>query len=120
MNNLILCAANKIRVLKPNGETLNLIVADAGHFQKNMQSIFKLLRELGCDLGPDSSCDDNGQGFLDSFGEFHNRSDAYKIAIASGQPFNSEYTLPDDKLDSSCIRHFPKAIPLIEFMRKGN
>ncbi|ALY07210.1 hypothetical protein VmeM32_00224 [Vibrio phage vB_VmeM-32] len=120
MNNLILCAANKIKVTKPNGETVDLVVADSEHFQKNMQSVFKLLREFGCDLGPDQSCDDRGQGFLDSSGNFHNRSDAYKIAKSSGQPFNDEYILPNDKLDSSCIRHFPLETPLTKFMSKGN
>jgi len=114
--NLILCAANKYVVIKPSGEVETIVIPDSGHFCNNMQSITRLLRELGCNLSADSNEEDRGQGFINQNGEYLNRSEAYKIAKSSGQPFNDEYTLPNNKLDSSCIRHFDDSKRLKDYM----
>lgn len=106
MKNLIVCAANKYIVKKPNGETEKIVIPDSGHFCKNMQQIIKLLKSVGCVLEVDKDDEDRGQGFIDESSNYHNRKEAYKIVLESGQPFNKEYLLPNEKLDSSCIRHF--------------
>lgn len=114
--NLILCAANRYFVTTPNGEVHHMVVADNCHFGNNMRSVLKLLKELGCELQPDKSDGDRGQGFLDESGNYHSRSEAYKVATTSGQTFNPEYTLPQKKLDSSCIRHFNDNKELLEYI----
>lgn len=116
MKNLIVCAANKYIVTKPNGDQETITIADSCHFGKSMQPIIKLLKEAGYELTPDKKCGDRGQGFLDESGNYHNRSEAYKIAISSGQPFNPEYTLPNKRLDSNCIRHFDESKSLKDYM----
>ena len=103
--NRIVAAANKYNVTTPDGSTQELVIVDAGHFCDNMQATIKLLKSLGCTLKLVDD-DDRGQGFIDESSNYHNRSEGYKIAKASGQEFNDEFTLPNDKLDSSCIRHF--------------
>lgn len=114
--NIIVSAANHYKVVLPNGEVVeSLIIPDNCHFGRNMQDIIiKILKGLGCELTPHKESGDRGQGFINQNGEYFNRSDAYKIAKSSGQPFNDEYTLPDNKLDSSCIRHFDKSVVLSE------
>ncbi|UUW39724.1 hypothetical protein VP14_037 [Vibrio phage VPMCC14] len=116
MKKLILCAANRYFVTKPCGTVEHLVIPDNGHFCRNMQDIIRLLKELGCELKPDTSDGDRGQGFLDESGNYHSRSEAYIIAKESGQPFNDSYTLPDNKLDSSCIRHFDSDVSLRDYM----
>lgn len=106
--NLISSAANKYVVTLPDGEVKSIVLVDNCHGGRNMQEVWKLLKQLGCDIKPDKSVGDFGQGFIDESGWYHNRSESYKIAKSSGQPFNDQYTLPDNKLDSSCIRHFPE------------
>ncbi|QIW91109.1 hypothetical protein [Vibrio phage PG216] len=114
--NVISSAANAIRVTLPNGEQRDIVVADSCHFGRNMQSVFKLLKELGCTYEHRNELGDRGQGFINYCGEYFNRADSYEIAKESGQPFNDDYTLPDidgdgrKRLDSSCIRHFSKPI----------
>jgi hypothetical protein len=114
--NLILAAANRYFVTTPIGDVHEIVLVDSGHFCNNMQSVIKLLKALGCTLEEDTSVGDRAQGFIDESGRFHNRSEAYKIAKSSGQPFNSEYTLPNNKLDSSCIRHFGDYFELAEYI----
>ncbi len=105
--NLILAAANQITVTKGDVEK-ELILVDSCHFGRNMQEVMKFLREIGCTVDAKGiGLPDRGQGFIDESSNFHYRSESYKIATASGQLFNDDYTLPDNKLDSSCIRHIP-------------
>ncbi len=61
---IIMCAANRYWVKKPDGEEVNIVIADSGHFMPNMQAIIKLLKDLGCELTPDKSDGDRGQGFI--------------------------------------------------------
>lgn len=103
--NTISAAANIYRVTKDDA-TYELVLVDNCHMGRNMQAIFRAFRDLGCDVQLANDLPDRGQGFIDESGVYHNRSEAYVIAKASGQPFNDDYTLPDNKLDSSCIRHF--------------
>ena len=114
--NMIMAAANTINVELPNGEERSLYLVDNCHFGRNMQSITSLLRDLGCTV--DSKCvgqEDRGQGFINQNGQFFNRSEAYLIAKSSGQAFNDEYTLPKNKLDSSCIRHFTSKLDELKY-----
>ena len=103
---VILCAANKFNVYKDGVFLRKLVICDAGHFLNNMQDMMDLLEDSGHVLEPikDSSW---GQGFIDDVGEYYNREDAYKIAYESGQPLNQAYSLYDNSLDSSCLRHLP-------------
>lgn len=108
---MIMAAANTINVATPEGRTHTLVVVDNCHFGRNMQAIFKLLREVGCEV--DAKCvgmEDRGQGFINQNGSFLNRSESYLIAKKSGQPYNDQHTLPNNKLDSSCIRHFTEKL----------
>lgn len=114
--NLVLCAANRYFVTKPNGVVEHIVIADSGHFCNNMRDIIRLLKSLGCTLEADSSDGDRGQGFITQDGDYLSRSEAYKVATTSGQPFNPEYTLPNKKLDSSCIRHFNENKELSEYI----
>lgn len=105
---MISAAANVYEVYK-DGEYLNdVTLVDCCHMGRNMQSVYHTLKALGCTLKPKKELGDNGQGFIDECGGFYNRSEAFKIASKSGQPFNPEFILPTNRLDSSCIRHFPK------------
>jgi len=105
---MISAAANVYEVYK-DGEYLNdVTLVDCCHMGRNMQSVYHTLKALGCVLKPKKELGDNGQGFIDECGGFYNRSEAFKIASTSGQPFNPEFILPTNRLDSSCIRHFPE------------
>lgn len=95
-------AATIYTITYPDGRTNNLVIADNCHGGRNTLEILMAFKELGCVIKM------GDQGFIDESGIFHCRSESYKIAKASGQPFNDEYTLPGNKLDSSCIRHFPE------------
>jgi len=106
MKNMIVCAANRYFVTRPDGVVEHIVIPDSGHFCKNMADIIKLLKSLGCTLESDNSDGDRGQGFIDESSNYHSRSEAYEIVKASRQHFNKEYLLPNNKLDSSCIRHF--------------
>ncbi len=114
--NVISSAANAIRVTLPNGDVREVVVADSCHFGRNMQSVFKVIKELGGTIEHRYELGDRGQGFINYCGEYFNRADAYEIAKECGQPFNDNYTLPDNdgdgrlRLDSSCIRHFDNSI----------
>lgn len=114
---LVSSAANQVVVTK-NGVATTLVVVDNCHFGRNMQAIFKLLREDDYDINYNPEMEDRGQGFIDESGNFMNRSEAYKLASTSGQPFNTQYVLPNSKLDSSCIRHFPAKLKLSSFCEK--
>ena len=114
---LISCAACKITLVHETLPQRDLILADNCHFGRNMQGFIKLFLELGYTIEHPKDTD-RGQGFLDESGNYLGRSEAYKIAVSSGQPFNSNYTLPDYKLDSSCIRHFPKTKHLVDFCKR--
>ena len=106
---VILCAANKFNVYKDGVFLRELVICDAGHFLNNMQDMMDLLEDSGHVLEPvkDSSY---GQGFIGGVGEYYNREDAYKIAYKSGQPLNQAYSLSDNELDSSCLRHLPESV----------
>lgn len=113
--NKIIAAANVYRVTK-DGVTADLVLVDNGHMCRNMQTILHFLKDIGCEVKARNDLEDRGQGFIDESGHYYNRSEAYVIAKASGQPFNDNYTLPDNKLDSSCIRHFPVGTKLSDYM----
>lgn len=105
LKHLVSCAATKVVVSK-NGEQLEeLIIPDVCHFGRNFQSICSFLKNQGYSVKNIHT--DESQGFLDESGLYLTRSEAYKVAKESGQPFNDKYTLPGKQLDSSCIRHFP-------------
>lgn len=114
---MISAAANVFEVYDKNGNYLqDVTLVDCCHMGRNMQGVYHFLREeFGCTFKAKKELGDNGQGFVDESGHFHNRSDAFKIATSSGQPFNPEYTLSTNRLDSSCIRHFPEESNLYEY-----
>jgi hypothetical protein len=104
---LILAAANRFDVFK-DGEFLKTItLVDSCHMGRNMQGVSELLREQGFTIkaAKDYYDRDRSQGFIDESCNYHDRKEAYKIAKSSGQLFNDEFTLPRNRLDSSCIRH---------------
>ena len=68
----IVCAANKY---------LDIIVCGARHFDMVMHSQIKSMREK--ELPINSGC--WKQGFIDQFGNFHDRVAALAIAIEAGQ-----------------------------------
>jgi hypothetical protein len=108
--NLIVAAANAYDVYDDKGVFINTVVlVDNCHGGRNMSEVIKTFKLLGCSLKRSNLPEHDGdrqQGFIDECGHYHNRSESYKIAKQSGQWFNDEYTLPKNKLDSSCIRHF--------------
>lgn len=105
-HHVIVAAANKVEIWRDGEFVKDLVVVDNCHFGKNMGEIFKTFIGLGCEVKHSKVCKDRGQGFIDCHGNFYNRSGAYQIAKKSGQLFNDEFTLGEDRLDSSCIRHF--------------
>tara|TARA_R110000782_G_scaffold270483_1_gene371900 strand:- start:78336 stop:78695 length:360 start_codon:yes stop_codon:yes gene_type:complete len=110
-------AANAYTVFDKDGRFVqDIVIVDSCHFGRNMQSLLKLLESLGCKLVDRVELGDRGQGFIDQSGVYFNRADAYKVAKASGQPFNDQFVLPRDKLDSSCIRHFEKDTDWKEYL----
>ncbi|CAH9012532.1 conserved hypothetical protein [Vibrio phage 496E54-1] len=108
--NTIVAAANIMRVTSREGVTREITLVDNCHFGRNMQEIVHMLKAFGCKLDGNLPYEDRGQGFIDESGHYHNRKEAYEIVKASGQPFNEEYLLPDERLDSSCIRHFKRDV----------
>lgn len=94
-------AASEYIVTYPGGRVNKLIITDNCHGGRSTREILMAFSDLGCTIKMGE------QGFIDESGIFHDRSDSYKIAKASGQPFNDEFTLPGNQLDSSCIRYFP-------------
>lgn len=68
----IVCAANKL------GET---VVCSARHFDRRMHAAIDELKALG----DERSWAQSEQGFIDQFGEFHDRKAALVIADAAGQ-----------------------------------
>lgn len=100
---IITAAANIAKCYNKDGDLVKTYtLVDCGHYCKNMQELYKLLR----DVYPKVVTTADDQGFIDNSGNYYSREDAYTIAKNSGQPFNDEFTLPNNKLDSSCIRHF--------------
>lgn len=114
---MIVAAANIIRVTSREGVSREIILVDNCHFGRNMQEIIHTLEAFGCEVNGNLPYEDRGQGFIDESGFYHNRKDSYNIVKESGQPFNKEYLLPDQRLDSSCIRHFPVNTHWREFMQ---
>lgn len=105
---LILAAANRFDIFDQSGKKLKTItLVDSCHMGRNMQSVTSLLKELGLQVKVSSDYyhRDRSQGFIDESCNYFDRGEAYKIAKASGQFFNEKFTLPNEKLDSSCIRH---------------
>ena len=104
---MIMAATNIVKVTTPAGKVQDLVLIDNCHFGNNMREVIELLEELGCVVnGHGVGLPNRGQGFINQRGQNFNRSEAYVIAKESGQAFNDQYTLPNNKLDSSCIRHF--------------
>lgn len=115
----IVAAASTLKVTTPEGKEHSLVV-DSCHSGRNMQAIRALLVEVGCKVDMKGvGLPDRGQGFINQSGVFFDRSESYKIAKSSGQPFNDEYTLPDNKLDSSCITHFEYNLDDLEYHKES-
>lgn len=73
----IVCAANRFR-LKTGGF---IVVPGARHYSPDMAAVIDLLEEQ-LDT---RHVYDEGQGFIDQWGEYHNRHDALVIATYAGQ-----------------------------------
>ncbi len=118
---MISAAANVFEVFDKEGNYLqDVTLVDCCHMGRNMQGVYHFLREeFGCTFKAKKELGDNGQGFIDESGHFYNRSDAFKIATSSGQPFNPEFILPTERLDSSCIRHFPEEANLYDYGKEN-
>ena len=115
----IVAAANIMRVTSKEGVTREITLVDNCHFGRNMAEVVHMLQAFGCEVRYHLPYEDRGQGFIDESGEYHSRGEAYEIVKASGQPFNEEYLLPDNKLDSSCIRHFSNKVSWEEYLGKS-
>lgn len=113
---IIAAAANVYRVISPEGVTREITLVDSCHMGRNMQSTIAAFKAFGCEVQCINEMEDRGQGFINQNGHYFARSESYEIAIKSGQPFNKEYTLPRNKLDSSCIRHFKSDKPMQFYM----
>lgn len=117
---MIMAAANTINVVTPAGKEHTVVLVDNCHFGNNMRAVINLLKEVGCQV--DTKClgmEDRGQGFINQDGRFFNRSESYLIANNSGQAFNGKYTLPRNRLDSSCIRHFEYKLDDLEYHKEN-
>jgi len=87
----IVCACNI--VIGPDNIEYKLV--GARHFDMTMHSQLNLLIELWMKKGYDSGNRErlwthdmvNHQGFIDQFGNYHNRQEAWKIATNSNQIF---------------------------------
>ena len=86
--NAIICAAVR------NPET-NEIVKGYRHFDMHMQCEFELKKLDALKF--------TEQGFMDKFGNFKNRIEAYEIVTTSGQYFDSERNVSTHKLYSEGI-----------------
>lgn len=78
----IVCAANKYLIKYSPDEIEELVIAGARHWDSVMRGVWELLDEYLV------SCIDRNteeQGFIDQFGKFYNRKDAYNIAKENGQ-----------------------------------
>lgn len=114
---MISCAANVVDVSKDGKHLKTLVLPDNCHFGRNIQVIMKFLREEGYTVKANKDGLDRGQGFIDESGVYMGRGEAYTVAKESGQPFNDEHILPENKLDSSCIRHFPADCDLKDYTK---
>ena len=79
---IIVCAANRYG---------DLIVAGARHHDRVMNGVLRKIEGI-----PRKG----DQGFINQFGEFRTREEAYKIVQENGQPFNQERNGTGDKLYS--------------------
>ena len=84
MKQIIVCAA-----VRQN----DLIVTGARHFDKIMNNIIRSLD--GCMLLKNWE-----QGFIDQYGKFYNREDAYKLVQLNGQTFDTKRNTSKTKLYS--------------------
>ncbi|AUE23163.1 hypothetical protein FDI95_gp170 [Citrobacter phage CF1 ERZ-2017] len=73
----IVCAANRFE-LKTGG---HLVIPGSRHYSKDMAEVLDQVQDK---LVTDHVHDDN-QGFIDQWGEYHNRKDALIIATYAGQ-----------------------------------
>lgn len=75
---IIVCAANRVKD--------GTILAGVRHWDNIMYGVAKRLYDSDRSVfGIDTE-----QGFIDQYGRFYNRKDAYDIVQKSGQPFNQE------------------------------
>lgn len=76
----IVCAANRITYIDPQGHQRVVVLGGARHWDKTMNSVWDRIR-------PESEDDvlEVVFGFLDQNGNFYNRPDAWKIAERRGQ-----------------------------------
>lgn len=116
--NKIVSAANVYQVTLGDVSE-QIVIPDNCHMGRNMQVITKLFRQLGCEVKSCNHLEDRGQGFIDESGIYYDRKQSYVIAKASGQPFNDNYTLPGNRLDSSCVRHFASDKTLHDYMPRS-
>ncbi|AHK11239.1 hypothetical protein S14_130 [Shewanella sp. phage 1/4] len=113
---IIVAAANVYRVTNPEGITREVTLVDNCHGGRNMQEVVSAFKAFGCEVKMVKELEDLGQGFIDECGLYYDRGEAYLIAKSSGQPFNDQYTLPRNRLDSSCVRHFKSDEAWVNYM----
>lgn len=82
VNPRIFCAANKYLIEYSPNEIKELVIAGARHWDSIMGGVWDTLDDYTI------SCIDRNkeeQGFIDQFGNFYNRKDAYIIAKENNQ-----------------------------------
>lgn len=65
----------------------NLVIAGARHFDDVMHGV---IRRIFPTLERAAECSKSEQGFIDQFGRFYTREEAYDIVQSNGQAFNPE------------------------------
>lgn len=93
--NRIVAAAIKV-TLKPfveGGDPIEIIIVSPRHFDNVMKRIYNALEDRIIDKGHDK------QGFVDMYGNWHDREAALKIAIAANQILGNKL-FPENELHS--------------------
>lgn len=93
--NRIVAAANKVTLkpFKEGGDPIEIIIVSPRHFDNVMKRIYNALEDRIIDKGHDK------QGFVDMYGNWHDRESALKIAIAANQILGNKL-FPENELHS--------------------
>ncbi len=95
----VVCAANRITVLRqPDGEPNPYLVLGPRHFSPTMHLHIDAMVAAGC--GTREDWRGSKQGFIDQWGVFMTREEAWTVAVAAGQVRYGPH-LSGGKLDSS-------------------
>lgn len=94
LQNRIVAAANKATIKLPGSDNeVEILITGARHFDSIMCDLYKALEGVLVNKGHEN------QGFIDRYGQWHDRKAALKIALAAGQvDVNKSYFL--DELQS--------------------